>query len=75
MEGLVLLQISAPHFVAGLLIHDDLCVLTAPILRRFRGSPRIYIEQYCKQRGWKIEDVPLNLYLQWPSKPAHPVGG
>ncbi len=55
----MLAQITAPHFVAGIVLNAyDLCEEAAPILReRFHGRSRIYIREECARLGWKVKVV------------------
>lgn len=53
-----LLQIIAPHFVAGIVINRGCCIMAAPILRRYcLGKPVKQIEQHYRSKGWKVDDV------------------
>lgn len=55
---LELVRIVAPHFVAGVLVDDDMRVVqAAPILRwavRWRVD---WLADYCRGKGWGIEVV------------------
>ena len=57
----MLLRISAPHFVAG---YDIVSGQIAPIIRYMRGWRLMYIERYCKRKGWVLEIVRTEKY--WP---------
>lgn len=50
-----IMQITAPHFVAGLVIagDDNRCVFTAPILKRFMGKKAMEIAHECAKKGWR----------------------
>lgn len=54
----VLVRITAPHFVAGLIARDGKVVEAAPILRRQMleqdGTTVAFI---CRRRGWSWERV------------------
>jgi hypothetical protein len=36
----MLIQVHAPHFVAGLVLEGGRCIKAAPILRQLRQSPQ-----------------------------------
>lgn len=50
-----IMQITAPHFVAGLIIagDDNRCVFAAPIIKRFIGKKAIEIASECDKKGWR----------------------
>lgn len=49
---------TAPHFVAGIVLGDDRSVVeAAPILRYMVGWPREKARDYCRRKGWKTEKV------------------
>lgn len=50
-----LYQVTAPHFCAGLVFDGGTCIEAAPILKWARGMQMIYIDSYCKRKGWKLE--------------------
>lgn len=47
-----LVRIEAPHFVAGLVVTDDVVVRTAPILKYMLGWSLGRVISYCRQKGW-----------------------
>ena len=47
----MMLRISAPHFVAGI-VRGGPC---APILRYMRGWTLKQIKEYCARKGWGVE--------------------
>lgn len=49
------MQITAPHFVAGLVIagDDDRCIFAAPIIKRFVGKKAVDIAIECDKKGWR----------------------
>ncbi len=50
----MLIQVHAPHFVAGLVVEDGRCTEAAPILRRLcMGKGEVYLRHLFKQRGWR----------------------
>lgn len=50
-----LLQITAPHFCAGVVVGQR----AAPIVNYMRLWPRYKIEAYCKSKGWRIHAAQL----------------
>jgi hypothetical protein len=50
----ILAQIEAPHFVAGIVLQDDIVVETAPILRYMRKWDRKRVREYCQRNAWKV---------------------
>lgn len=58
-ERLELVRIMAPHFVAGVLVDDNMRVaVAAPILRWAVHRPIDWLASYCRGKGWGIEAVP-----------------
>ena len=55
--GETLWQVTAPHFVAGIVLAGDLCVEAAPILGWCRGRQRVYLRDYFQRRGWQVQLV------------------
>lgn len=53
----MLAQISAPHFVAGLIFENGVVVETAPILKYMNGWMRNRVRTYCRQKGWSAKVV------------------
>jgi hypothetical protein len=49
----VLVSVDAPHFNAGLILEDGVCVQAAPILKWAIGKTRAQLRAYFKQKGWK----------------------
>lgn len=57
-NGVYLLRIEAPHFVAAVDLDEDLTVVYyAPILKYMRGWSVEKIVEYCKEKGWTVERV------------------
>jgi hypothetical protein len=54
-----LIQIIAPHFVAGLVARDGKVIEMAPILRRhiMRGWNGQQVADYCAKKGWQWHKV------------------
>ena len=50
-----IIVVTAPHFVAGVCMHDDIAVRAAPILKYMVGWDFPKIEQYVARKGWKWE--------------------
>lgn len=53
----ILAQISAPHFCAGIVLHDSKVIKAAPIVRKMIGWSRKDVRTFCQFRGWKISVV------------------
>lgn len=47
-----LVRVDAPHFCAGLVIVDGVCVEAAPILKWAIGKPAPKLSAYFTARGW-----------------------
>lgn len=56
----ILVQITAPHFCAGLEIENGTCTRAAPILKWTIGKDRNYLRAYFKGKKWKAIIVPNN---------------
>lgn len=48
----MIVRVVAPHFVAGLEMAGDRCVVAAPILRWCEGKTREQLRAYFARRGW-----------------------
>lgn len=54
----MLLQITAPHFCAGLVANSSYVVQeAAPIIRYMVGWRTLRVWQYCTRKGWRCELV------------------
>lgn len=47
-------QITAPHFVAGLVFQGGVVKVAAPIIRYMVGWPLGRTEAYCYQKRWRM---------------------
>lgn len=47
----MMLRISAPHFVAGIVRGGDV----APIIKYMKGWTLPQIRAYCARKGWSVE--------------------
>lgn len=56
----LLAQITAPHFVAGLLLSENRVQEAAPIIRYMIGWPRARVREYCHRKGWQVRIVGTN---------------
>lgn len=54
---MVLIQIDAPHFCAGLVAENGKVCETAPILSYMVGWDGLRVADYCRRKGWKWERV------------------
>ena len=54
-----LAQIKAPHFTAGLVLHDDDVVEAAPIIGYMKKGrwTRAVVRDYCQQKGWAVSVI------------------
>lgn len=53
----MLVQVTAPHFCAGLVIENGVCTVAAPILKRSIGRSADELRAYFKWKGWKAIQV------------------
>ena len=51
-----LLQISAKHFVAGVVLRNGIVYEAAPIVRYLLGCTEKRGRDYCQSKNWKIKD-------------------
>ena len=56
-EG-TLFRVSAPHFVAGGIAVDGVCVDAAPIIRWMVGKRTGWLVDYCRRKRWSIAPLP-----------------
>lgn len=52
-----LIQITAPHFCAGLVLVSDIVMLAAPIVKYMQGWTLLRVQAYCAQKRWKEEII------------------
>lgn len=48
-----LVQVTAPHFCAGIILRDGIVIDAAPILGWTMGKDRAYLSRYFASKGWK----------------------
>lgn len=53
----MLIRVVAPHFVAGLIIENDICTEAAPILQWAKGWTRDRLRDYFSKKGWKASVI------------------
>lgn len=53
----MLLQLTAPHFCAGLVAQDGKVTVTAPILRYMLGWSEAKVREYAAGKGWTVTEV------------------
>lgn len=53
-----LVHVEARHFVAGLIVHEGVCVATAPILGWALGKRWQWLEHQLRQRGYAVTLLP-----------------
>lgn len=51
----ILVRITAPHFVAGVVAVDGRVVRAAPILRYMSGWDGARLAEYARRKGWTWE--------------------
>jgi hypothetical protein len=56
----VLARVTAPHFVAGLVLRAATVHEAAPILRYMLGWSAQRVARYCAHKGWGIARVPAD---------------
>lgn len=49
----MLVRVTAPHFVAGLVMRDGRCVHAAPILRACVGKDATALREVFRRKGWR----------------------
>jgi hypothetical protein len=52
-----LAQIRAPHFVAGVVLVDDVVCETAPIVHYMRHWKGERVWDYCRKKNWTVAIV------------------
>lgn len=52
-----LLQITAPHFTAGVVIVDGVVTDAAPIVNYMRGWYHSRVLNYCQRKGWGVTEA------------------
>ncbi|CAB4197700.1 hypothetical protein UFOVP1323_42 [uncultured Caudovirales phage] len=52
-----LIQVVAPHMVAGIELRNDIVFKTAPILKYMRGWTKAQVTDYCGRKGWQYNAV------------------
>jgi hypothetical protein len=50
------IQVSAPHFVAGIVMENGCATRPAPIVNYMLGWTRERIERYCPGKRWRVEE-------------------
>ena len=60
-----LYRVTAPHFVAGVVVSGDYVLQSAPILGWSVGKPFPFLRDYAKRRGWIVEPLEENAHPTW----------
>lgn len=60
MISVKLVQITAPHFCAGITLVNDTVDEAAPIVKWMRGKNWKYIQSYCINKRWQIAMVGID---------------
>lgn len=54
----MIIRITAPHFVAAVVIgHCETVIKTAPILKYMKCWGRSEVHKYCRRKGWTFEEI------------------
>ncbi len=53
----ILVRVVAPHFVAGMLMTDNIVTEAAPILKWALGKHRDDLRQYFLRKGWEAHEI------------------
>jgi hypothetical protein len=53
----ILAVIKAPHFTAGIVLHNDRVIEAADIVRFMKKWTRQRVRAYCSAKGWTISIV------------------
>lgn len=53
----MLVQIAAPHFVAGIVLTNGIVTAAAPIVKYMHGWRRDKVSDYCRQKRWQVSVV------------------
>ena len=54
---MILVRVVALHFVAGLVLENDVVTRAAPILKWAKGKHRDWLRGYFQKKGWKASVV------------------
>ena len=60
----MLAQITAPHFVAGIVLDDGTVTTAAPIVKYMIGWNRDRVRDYCHQKAWHIRIIQQEVLLR-----------
>ncbi len=50
--------VISDYFYAGVVLENDVCVESAPILKYMKGKTFNWIKSYCDKNGWEWLRVP-----------------
>jgi hypothetical protein len=56
----MLLQITAPHFCAGVDLENNKVIAYAPIVKYMKGWTENKIRNYCKSKKWDVKEVDVS---------------
>lgn len=51
-------QVTAPHFCAGVVVKGGMITRTAPILNWAKNHSFLWFAQYCGRKGWAVHTLP-----------------
>jgi hypothetical protein len=57
LRGAILVRITAPHVVAGIVALDGKMIRAAPIVAYMMGWDGRKLSRYCDRKGWKWQLV------------------
>jgi hypothetical protein len=60
----MLVRVSAPHFVAAVVVEDDKIVQCAPILAWSKGLPMRTLMEWTARHGYLVETMRVNRDLR-----------
>ncbi len=52
-----MIVITAPHFVAGVVLFNNVVVRCAPILKYMKAWTKTQVVTYCNSKRWKYEEM------------------
>ena len=57
VDAVLVAQITADHFTAGIVLRRDRVVECADIVRYMKGWSRDKVRDYCREKGWRVGTV------------------
>lgn len=53
----MLVQVTAPHFCAGIIVRRDKVIEAAPILQWTLGKPYSWLRRYFARKRWSVHEL------------------